>query len=340
MIKQNPAVSVLLAVYNCETYVEQAVSSILNQTFSDFELILIDDGSSDGSPDILRKLAKEDERISLTVRPNKGIPVTANEMIARARGKYLSLMDHDDIKLPSCLEVGVNYLEAHPECVAVGTLSASIDVDGNIFRRRQKLEQKITPITKRTARFDTFPPQIPSITNPSALIRSDAMKLAGNYRPNLVYAHDFDLWFRLSEVGEIHQINQELLHYRVHGNNTTVLKRPEIIRYEIIVVLSAWCRLNGIDDTFIIGSFSGGSTFGPTIGAYKEVIGNKFPVDTYILHKAIGAGISAIADEVDLASLRKKIIRHSLSWPISSAKMHLLRRTISRSLKGVLKSSA
>jgi len=335
MISRVPTVSVLLAIYNCEAYVEQAVRSILNQTFSNFELIIIDDGSSDGSPAILRQLAKEDDRISLTVRPNKGIPATANEMIGMAQGKYLSLMDHDDIKLPRCIEVGVDYLEAHPECVAVGTLSASIDADGNIFRRRKKFEQKITSITKRIARLDTFPPQIPSITNPSALIRSDAMKLAGNYRPNLVYAHDFDLWFRLSEVGEIHQINQEFLHYRVHGYNTTVLKRPEIIRYEIIVVLSAWCRLNGIDDTSIIESFSGGSTFGPIIGAYKDVIGDRFPVDTYILHKAIGAGISTIADEVDLASLRKKIIRHSLSWPISSAKIHLLRRTISRSLKAV-----
>ena len=340
MIKQNPTVSVLLAVYNCEAYVEQAVNSILNQSFSDFELILVDDGSSDGSPDILRKFAKEDDRVFLSVRSNKGIPVTANEMIGMARGKYLSLMDHDDIKLPSCIEVGVNHLDAHPECVAVGALSASIDVDGNIFRRRQKFEQKITPTTKRIARFDTFPPQIPSITNPSALIRSDAMKLVGNYRPNLIYAHDFDLWFRLSEVGEIHQINQELLHYRVHGNNTTVLKRPEIIRYEIIVVLSAWCRINGIDDANIITAFSGGDTFGVTIGAYKEVIGDRFPIDTYILHKAIGARIATIADEVDLSSLRKKIIRHSLSWPLSTSKIHLLIRTISRSLKGISKSSA
>ena len=331
MATSNPTVSVLLAVYNAERFVEEAVRSILAQSFKDFELILIDDGSSDRSPEILRKLQGEDERIRLTIRPNKGIPATANEMIAQARGRFLSLMDHDDIKLPHCIETEVNYLQSHPECVAVGTLSANIDAEGRIVRRRSKLSQTVKSITKRKAHFDTFPPQIPSISNPSALIRAEAMAQAGNYRPNLTYAHDFDLWFRLSAIGEIHQINQEHLHYRVHGGNTTVRNRHEIVRHEMIVVLSGWCRHKGKDDSKIIESFSGGDTFEPTIEKYKALIGDEFSIESYILHKAIGTNLPSVVGEVDLNSLRRRIFLHAFSWPITLPKLHVLRRMVSRS---------
>ena len=328
-----PKVSVLLAVYNAESYVEVAIRSILTQSFKDIELILIDDGSSDGSPDILRRLAAEDQRIRLSIRPNKGIPATANEMIDQARGRYLSLMDHDDIKLPHCIEREVDYLDQHPECVAVGTLSAFIDAHGNIFKRRQKLNYAVSPTTKRKPRFDIFPPQIPSISNPSALIRADAVRAVGKYRPNLTYAHDFDLWFRLCTIGEIHQINEEHLHYRVHGENTTLRSRDEIVRHEIVVVMSAPCKAHELDDTTIINAFSGGVTFNPTITAYKNLIGHRFPMDTYILHKAIGTGRPTIANEADSAALRRRVWRHVFSWPINRPKLHLLRRMLSRYLR-------
>jgi len=333
MNAHTPIVSVLLAVYNAELYIEAAIRSILEQSYKNFELILIDDGSVDSSPLICRKLAAEDARVRLLIRPNKGIPQTANEMISLARGRYLSLMDHDDIKLPRCVETQLAYLEAHPECVAVGTQSVQVDGLGRMIRRRRKLSFLTSPITKRFARFDVFPPQIPSITNPTALIRTDAMRRVGGYRPNMKYAHDFDLWFRLSCIGEIHQINEEHLHYRVHGKNTTVLYRAEIIRYEIISVLSGFCGVNGLDDSAIITSFSGGPTFDRAIADYKKLIGTRLPVETYILHKAIGSALPEVANAFSFGDLAERSIKHALSLPITAPKLHLLRRTVRRSLK-------
>src|SRR4051794_24772902 len=112
-----PPISVLLAVYNGGRYLRAAVDSILTQTFTDFEFIIIDDGSTDGSLATLREFAQRDPRINLVSRPNKGLTVTLNEGIALARGEFLARMDADDIALPQRFEKQIAYLRDHPECV-------------------------------------------------------------------------------------------------------------------------------------------------------------------------------------------------------------------------------
>src|SRR5688572_25740567 len=115
-----PTVSVVMTVYNTERYVREAVESILGQTFRDFEFIIIDDGSTDSAPAILREYADRDPRIRLVSRPNTGIVRAANEGIALARGNYLARMDSDDVALPHRFEKQVRYLNEHPACVLVG----------------------------------------------------------------------------------------------------------------------------------------------------------------------------------------------------------------------------
>jgi len=332
-MEKRPLISVILSVYNGAAFVEEAVNSILEQTYKNIELIIFDDGSSDNCPKILQRLANWDSRIRLTIQQNCGIPVTANRMIKQSRGTYISLMDHDDIKLPDCIAREVDYLQRNPECVAVGALSKTINERGETLRRRNKLSYKLRPYSFRRPNFLIFPPEIPSITNPSALIRSEAMRQVCGYRENLIYAHDFDLWFRLSELGEIHQINDELILYRIHGKNTTSTKRLDIIRHEIVVVLSALSRHNHLDDSAIINKFLGSVNFEETLTHYREILGSTFPIDTYLLFKAVGARLPELVNERDTLALRRRIFEHIARGAPSLPKLKLARRLISRTVR-------
>jgi glycosyltransferase involved in cell wall biosynthesis len=122
-----PAISVLMPVYNTERYVAEAVESILAQTFRNFEFLIIDDGSTDRSLSILKRYAERDPRIYLVSRPNTGYVIALNEMLAMARGEFIARIDADDIALPERFEVQVAYLREHPEVVCLGSKVQFID---------------------------------------------------------------------------------------------------------------------------------------------------------------------------------------------------------------------
>src|SRR4051812_12237605 len=115
-----PQVSILMPVYNARPYIAAAVESILSQTFTDWECIIIDDGSTDGSLEILQSFAQRDKRIVLISRPNRGLVATLNEGLEHVHGEYVMRMDADDLSRPERMEQQVAYLRAHPEIVAVG----------------------------------------------------------------------------------------------------------------------------------------------------------------------------------------------------------------------------
>ena len=116
-----PSVSVLMPTYNPGRYVSEAIESILAQTFTDFEFLISDAGSTDGSLEVMRRYAEADPRIRLIIQPKAGIVRALNELIALARGDLIARMDADDIALPVRLERQVAYLNDHPECVLVGS---------------------------------------------------------------------------------------------------------------------------------------------------------------------------------------------------------------------------
>src|SRR5688572_12730012 len=130
MMSGSPTVSCVMTVYNTAPYLREAVESILGQTFTDFEFIIIDDGSTDASPQILSDYAERDARIRLVSRPNTGIVKAANEGIGLSRGKYLARMDSDDVALPHRFATQVKYLDEHPDCVLVGSAAMFIDPYG------------------------------------------------------------------------------------------------------------------------------------------------------------------------------------------------------------------
>jgi hypothetical protein len=129
----DPRVSVLMAAYNCERFVERAVASVLAQTLTDFELVLVDDGSTDGSPAILRRLAAQDNRIMLHHQANRGIGGAMNKALELARAPLVAILDSDDLMLPTRLEAQVGWMDGHPEVAAAGSQFQTIDLEDKVI---------------------------------------------------------------------------------------------------------------------------------------------------------------------------------------------------------------
>lgn len=206
-----PTVSVVMTVYNTRPYLTEAVQSILDQTFADFEFIIVDDGSTDGSTEILRDFERRDSRLRVISRPNTGIVKAANEGIALARGKFVARMDSDDISLPHRFEKQVQYLNDHPDCVTVGSRVWLVDPYGVPFAQSEHAlthEEIDAQLLTCAGGF--------AIMQPTAMIRTGALRKVGAYRGTQNVSEDHDLFVRLAEVGRVANIAEPLLHYRRH----------------------------------------------------------------------------------------------------------------------------
>ena len=190
-MKASPRVSVVMPVYNSEPYLRAAVESIINQTFSQWELIAVDDSSPDGSLAILHEYAARDSRIRVLSRANTGIVGALNDGIALARANYIARMDGDDVSLPERLERQVAYLDAHPKCVLLGTHVLRVDPAGlPIGPETQPLDH--AGILARL--LEGF---AGTLTHPSVVIRCSALAAVGGYREQYQWVEDFDLFLRL-----------------------------------------------------------------------------------------------------------------------------------------------
>jgi hypothetical protein len=212
----NPTVSIVLPVWNGERFLAQAIESVSQQTFPSFELLVIDDGSTDGSCTLALHLARTDPRIIVLRGEHHGIAHALNTGVAAARGRYIARMDADDISSPSRLEKQIAFLDAHPECVAVGADVDVIDGDGD---------------TIGVMTFPAHHPEIvqalmtggsPAVAHPTIVIRKDAVLSAGGYREEHVPSEDLDLWLRLIEFGQMANLKEPLLRYRMHPRATSI----------------------------------------------------------------------------------------------------------------------
>src|SRR5260370_882906 len=203
-----PTVSVIMPVYNSERYLDEAVESILRQTFSDFEFIITDDGSTDSSLARLRRYSERDPRIRLNSRPNTGYVQALIEAVPLAKGKYIARMDADDISLPERFERQVRFLEQNPEYAVVGSKVLLIDSDGAPLKYMGERQQH-EDIDAAHMRGEGG-----AIIHPSAMLRTEAMRAIGSYR--LLKDEDLDLFLRLAEYGKVANLPDVLLHYRQH----------------------------------------------------------------------------------------------------------------------------
>ncbi|WP_416675822.1 glycosyltransferase family 2 protein [Egbenema bharatensis] len=211
---QIPTVSVVMAVYNAERYLAQAIDSILRQTFTNFEFVILNDGSTDGSLRILEQHAQQDDRIRLISRENQGIPRTRNDLLRVSQGEFIAVMDSDDVALPDRLSLQVNFLRQHPEVVCVGGAHDLIDHKGRLLTRLQLPTQDAE--IQQAAIVGHAP-----ICNPCALIRRESLVQIGGYDERLGQAEDLDVWLKLGEIGKLANLTEPVLQYRVHSRSVS-----------------------------------------------------------------------------------------------------------------------
>ena len=201
-----PIVSVVMSVYNGERYLRESVESILNQTFTDFEFIIINDGSTDKTREILEEYAVKDKRVILVQQENMGLTKSLNKGIALAKGKYIARQDADDVSKPERFERQVNFMEDNLSVGLLGSLFEFIDEKGNMSGIRElPLEDKV--LKERLPRINQF-------CHASVMIRKVALETVGVYRDFFKYAQDYDLWLRIAEEFEIKNLPDPLVSYR------------------------------------------------------------------------------------------------------------------------------
>lgn len=205
-----PRVSVLIPIYNAERYLERAIRSILEQTYEDFEIVAVDDGSKDNSLQLLERLRDVDERLRILSRPNTGIVGALNDGLAVARGELIARMDADDIALPDRLAKQVAFLEANPRCVAVGSAFIFIDADDALLQWNPR------PVDHASIERDLLSGDGGALIHPVVTFRRRAIDQAGGYRKETEWVEDLDLFLRLAQVGELANLPDVLLYYRYH----------------------------------------------------------------------------------------------------------------------------
>jgi glycosyltransferase involved in cell wall biosynthesis len=224
-----PKVSVVMSVYNDESYIREAVESILNQSFKDFELIIINDGSTDRTREILSSYT--DERIRLFDQENRGLTISLNRGLSLAKGSYIARMDGDDISELDRFSEEVRFLEQNKKIGLVGTYAYRIDEKGRIV----SLSKYKT--TTEEIREDLWVDC--SFCHSSVMFRKICTEEVGMYREKVGPSEDYDLWFRIAERFDVANLPVPLQKFRINSQGVTVARRFEQLRYIMLVRLLA-----------------------------------------------------------------------------------------------------
>jgi hypothetical protein len=248
-----------MSVYNGGSFLLPAAHSILNQSFRDFEFIILDDGSTDGSGARLDQIQQEDKRVRVVHQENLGLIHALNRGCGLARGRYIARMDADDIALPGRLMLQAKHMESHPTDVLLGTAVEFINSHGHrlLAAPRPQEDQEI-----RAALYDGSP-----FWHPTVLFRKNSFLTAGGYR-NVPYAEDYDLWLRMAERGSLANLPELLLQYRIHPDQVSISQCEAQAKGTILARASAAARERRLADP--VDSTSGSGPAGNLVVSERE----------------------------------------------------------------------
>lgn len=219
MSSSQPLVSVIMPAYNAESYIEESILSLIHQTYQNWELIIVNDGSTDQTVEIARSFLKKDNRLRLiNNETNEGLIVTRNKGLESAKGKYIANLDSDDIALPNRLKKQVAFLEKHQEYVLLGAGCIHIDKEG---KKLAEVERNI-PNThlKSLLLFSNY------FINSTVMFRTEEVKKV-TYQKGFAPAEDYELFSQIGKYGEIGNLPEPLVKYRIHDHNISSLKKEE-----------------------------------------------------------------------------------------------------------------
>lgn len=221
-----PSITVIMIVYNGERYIGEAVASILNQDFDDFELLIVDDGSTDGTITAIEQF--DDSRIKVFRNgENKGVAFSRNFGLSAVRGRYIAIMDSDDVAFPDRLSLQYHFLEAHPNVALCGGQAILIDQSGREIGTFEQVPTGYEHLSMHLLFRDIF-------INPSCMFRRSAALQLGGYR-DLGVAEDFEFYFRMSNTHVLANLRDYLIKYRIHHGNISLLRGEESRRVERMI---------------------------------------------------------------------------------------------------------
>ncbi len=217
-----PKISVNIITYNRAHYLNRAIISVLSQSFSDFELIIVDDASSDKTKELISSF--NDRRIRyFYVSKQKNIPAVRNIALSKSSGEYIAVLDSDDIWLDiEKLEKQINFLKSNSDYVLVGSGAIVIDEKGNEKRKTLK------PKNNQDIRKDFL------LKNPffhsSVLYKKDIAMKYGGYNEDIIYGEDLDLWLHLGQLGKLYNFSEFFIKYREHSGNESVINFSKAVK--------------------------------------------------------------------------------------------------------------
>ncbi len=235
-MEKQPMVTVLMPVYNGRDYLRPAIESILNQTFTDFELLIINDGSKDDSQEIIRSYT--DPRIVAIEQENQGVARSLNNGLKIARGKYVRRHDADDISTPDSLKIQVDFLESHPDYVMVCNQQAFMTMSGHIaYKYRVPNNKFFEGKPLKDLSFDDFATDRSSpVVHGTACFRRQEVIDLGCYRTQFIVSEDNDLWLRLLEKYKIGVLNVCNYYMRIHPGSATHMHAHKIQHFRNLLV--------------------------------------------------------------------------------------------------------
>lgn len=221
-------VSVVMSVYNAEKYLAEAVDSILAQTYEDFELILINDKSTDSSGEILHRYAEQDGRVVLLEnQENMGLTKSLNRGLAVAKGEYIARMDADDISVPERFAIQVKFLDENPDYSFVSCIGRYIDENGN--------PEQLRLFPETNEEIYAMMPKVDAVMHPGVMFRREDIAKIGNYCEDFRVVQDYDLWFRGMAAGyKFYNFQEPLVLFRRNESyNTRKSKAYRMVDYRV-----------------------------------------------------------------------------------------------------------
>jgi glycosyltransferase involved in cell wall biosynthesis len=238
---QKPIVSVVMAVRDGAAFLGESLDSVRAQTFEDLEAVVVDDGSTDRSPEILADFARIDERVRVVRQHGDGLSLALNRACSEARGRYLARLDADDVALPERLALQIAFLEAHPDVAVVGGAGIFIDEHG---------------MELGTAQYPSDADEVAAVLDsgrtplmhPAATMRAAAFHATSGYRAVVDGAEDYDLWMRIASHGRIANLPEVVIRYRLHGDQSSTRSLHRTATAAAAARRAAQLRANGDRD--------------------------------------------------------------------------------------------
>ena len=218
-----PLVSIIMPVYNRASFLEVAIKSIINQSYQNWELIIIDDASTDSSQNIIKNFIRQEPRIKLLKNStNQHIVYSRNKGLKKAQGKYIAFLDSDDRALPERLERQVNFMENNPKVGVCGSAVELINTTGKILKVRSYPEKD----AEIRVAFFFFNPILQS----TAIVRKECFDKLGFFDDQFRNAEDLNIWFRFGNQYLLHNLPEVLGQYRLHDENSLITDQKMMIR--------------------------------------------------------------------------------------------------------------